>query len=370
MQGPATNDAPAAPAPAPRIRSRPAALTRLVTLSVIALLPSLLRADAPAQKPTAPAAKWVNVSDPLVAKLGEEGKKIAWPGETAGVVCDPATGDVYLVIPGQGLWKSTDQAKTFARIDDRHVGGRCETSAALQFDPAGGRLACFMLDGKCALTPDAGKTWMPMTDVGRNWDYAAVDWSAPQVKTIFAARHESGGQLYLSTDAGRTWNKLMADPEFDKTGGLGIFDDKTLVYTEKGKGIQRSSDAGATWTKVSDLEPWGRVVRIHKGTAYWLSKDGLIVSKDKGATWSKQGAPVDASIGPMIDLKNDKHLAAAGAKGIFETSDGGESWKLVAPLPEKFDVPKAGWFTNVAWDPSRGIYYVSHMGKAGYKLVE
>ena len=316
----------------------------------------------------APDTKWVNVSDPVVQKLTEDGKKLAWPGVTAGVAVDPAGGDVYMVVTGQGVWKSADQGKTFARVDGGAIGGRCETSAALQFDPAGGRLACFMLDGKAGFTPDGGKTWESFKDVGRNWDYAAVDWSGEKVANIFAARHESGGELYLSNDAGKSWKKLLADPEFEKTGGLGIFDDKTLVYAEKGKGIQRSTDGGQTWAKVSDLEPWGRVVRITKGTAYWLGKDGLLVSRDKGATWSKQGSAVDASVGPFFDPKDEKHLAAAGPKGVYETTDGGGTWKPVAPLPAGFDVPKPGWFSNVAWDPGRGLFYTSRMGKPTYRL--
>lgn len=314
------------------------------------------------------AASWTDVSAPILQKLKDENKKIDWPGGSAGVAVDPATGDVFMVVPGQGLWKSSDQGATFARVDEGLVGGRCETSYSLQFDPAGRRLACFMLDGKCGMTADGGKTWSPFTGLGRNWDYAAVDWSADPVKTIFGARHENGGDVYLSPDAGRTWSKLFIEPEFEKSGGLGIFGEKVLVYTMKGRGIQRSTDAGQNWTKVSDLEPWGRVVRVRKGVGYWLNKGGLLVSRDQGATWEKQGAPVEASIGPLFDLKDEKHMAAAGAKGIFVTKDGGETWTPVAPLPEKFSLPKAGWFANVDWDPARGLYYASQMGKATFKL--
>jgi photosystem II stability/assembly factor-like uncharacterized protein len=312
---------------------------------------------------------WTEISAGVLQSLKDADQKIAWPGGSAGVAVDPATGDVFMVVPGQGLWKSSDQGETFARSDSGAVGGRCETSYALQFDPAGTRLACFMLDGKCAFTPDGGRSWSPFTNLGRNWDYAAVDWSAEAVKTIFGARHETGGEVFLSTDAGKTWNRLFADPEFEKTGGLGIFDERTLVYTMKGRGIQRSTDGGGTWAKISDLEPWGRVVRVRKGIGYWLDKGGLLVSRDRGETWRRQGAPVDATIGPMFDPKDDLHLAAAGSKGIFESKDGGETWRAIAPLPEKFSLPKPGWFANVDWDASRGIYYASQMGKAAYKLV-
>ncbi len=327
---------------------------------------TLARAAEP--KPPVDPAPWTNISDSLVQKLKDEGKKIGYPGETAGITTDASTGDVYLVVPGLGLWKSTDSAKTFTQVDGGKIGGRCETSAALNFDPAGKRLACFMLDGKCASTLDAGQTWTPMTDVGRNWDYAAVDWSGDEVQNIFAAHHEDGGQTNLSTDGGKTWTKVFKHAEFDRTGGLGIFDAKTLVYSEKGQGIQRSTDAGQTWTKVSDTEANGRVIRVFKGTAYWLAKDGMLVSKDKGATWTKQGNPVDATVGPMIDPKNEKHFAAAGPKGIFETTDAGETWKNVGPLPPGFTIPKAGWFANIAWDPAKEIFYASQMGKPAYKL--
>ena len=66
----------------------------------------------------------------------------------------------------------------------------------------------------------------------------------------------------FSDDGGKTWNKLFQDAEFDKSGALGIFDEKTLVYTQKGKGIQRSTDAGQSWTKIADRQPIGRLVNI------------------------------------------------------------------------------------------------------------
>lgn len=314
-------------------------------------------------------ATWVDISSPIIKELTQAGHKTAWPGETAGVAVDPVSGDVYMIVTGQGVWKSTDTGKTFVRVDEGKVSGRCETSFALNVDSGGKRLACFMLDGKCAWSGDSGQTWNAFTDVGRNWDYAAVDWSANEVKTIFAALHESEGQVMFSGDGGKTWSKLFKDAEFDKSGGLGIFDEKTLVYTQQGKGIQRSTDAGQTWAKVADREPIGRLVNIRKGKAYWLAKEGLLVSADKGVTWSIQGKAVEASIGPYFDPKNDMRIVVAGTKGIFQTDDGGEVWKLVGRLPAGFEkLPKAGWFTNVAWDPIHNVFYVSHMGKPTYRL--
>ena len=327
---------------------------------------ALIGLDATAAEPAGAEAKWVAISDSVVKPLVASGQKIGYPGETAGVSVDPANGDVYMIVPGQGIWKSADQGMTFARADKGEIGGRCETGYALNMDPAGGgRLACFMLDGKCAMTLDAGTTWQPFAGVGRNWDYAAVDWSAKEPRNIFAALHESGGKYYISTDAGAHWTKLGEDKIFDNKGGVGIFDDKTLVMT-KGEGILRSIDAGATWTKVSDLTPNGRVVRVYKNVAYWLSAGGLLVSTDKGATWSIQGTSTYATLGPWF--KDENHLTAAGSKGVVETQDGGKTWSTIAPLPEKFSMPKAGWFANLGWDPVHNIFYASQMGKPAYRL--
>lgn len=338
---------------------------RLSLIALLFLAANARAADAPTAGPG-----WVNISDPIVRKLTADGKKLAWPGETAGVVCDATNGDVFLVLPGQGLWKSSDHGATFDRVDGEAVGGRCETAFALNMDPAGKRLACFMLDGKCAITPDGGKTWQPMTGLGRNWDYAAVDWSGESIANILGERHEVGGEVYLSNDAGKTWKLLFKDAAFDRAGCLGIIDAKTLLRAWPKKGIERSTDAGQSWTGVSNLQPTGKVMKVNKGVAWWLGTDGLLVSKDKGVTWEKVGTSCPGTIGPMFDPKDDKHLAVAGAKGIFETADAGDSWKLVATLPAKFDVPQPGWFSNVAWNPQNKIFYASKMGEPAYKLEE
>src|SRR5215831_12146941 len=103
--------------------------------------------------------KWVSISDEVITKFGREGKKIGWPGLTGGVGVDPTTGDVYMMVCDNGLWKSTDQGKTFERVDGGAIGGRCETGFALDIDPVGKRIACFPVYGPAALSLDAGKTW-------------------------------------------------------------------------------------------------------------------------------------------------------------------------------------------------------------------
>ncbi|HEY3321996.1 MAG TPA: hypothetical protein VGP72_16130 [Planctomycetota bacterium] len=305
------------------------------------------------------AAEWLPISDTVIKKLEDAGTKPAWPGGTAGVTVDRTTGDVYMIVSGQGCWKSSDQGASFERVDGGKVGGRCETGFALNFDPQGKRLACFMLDGPSARTLDAGKTWEPMNDKSRGFDFAAVDWTAEVPKVMWGVRHESG-EIGLLSDDGKTWKVL--DKGYK---AFGVFDAQTLI-TSKGQGLLRSTDNAATWTKVCDTNPTSRVMVLFGGAGYWNTKEGLLVSKDKGATWSVQGTAVDAVFGPYFG-KDAENIVVVGKPGFQETTDGGKTWKVVAPLPPgDFG---GNWFPNFAWDPVHNVFYASRMGKQTFKFV-
>jgi hypothetical protein len=317
-----------------------------ITLSLLAAAICRDEQLAAAEKPA-----WIAISQEVTSQV-----KPGYPGKTAGVTVDPSNGDLFMVVPDQGLWKSVNHGKTFERIDGKKIGGRCETGFALDFDPDGKRLMCFMIYGGSALTPDGGKTWTASQT--SHLDFGAVDWERGG-KHFVALRHESGGQLCYSADEGQTWTNL--DKGFVS---LGIFDEKTLIVS-KGKGLLRSADGGATWKAVSEIEPAGRVMRVRKGIGYWATDRGLLVSKDQGMTWEISGAPVNAVFGPYWG-KAAGHFVVIGKQGFHETVDGGKTWALAAPLPPEFGVGMVG--PNYAWDPHANIFYASSMGKETYKF--
>jgi hypothetical protein len=326
------------------------AILAVVTLALTAL-------SARTAEPAAPAAakgQWVPISEQVTSKL-----KCGYPGLTSGVAVDRTTGDVYMIICDQGLWKSTDKGATFARVDGNVIGGRCETGHALNVDPNGGRLMCFIIYGGCGSSADAGKTWHKWKD--SHLDFGAVDWEATG-KCFVAVRHESGGKTILSTDSGTSSKEIATGVQ-----AVGIFDAQTIMISKK-SGLERSTDGGATWAHVSDETPAGRAMVVFKGAGYWTTAKGLLVSKDKGATWAIQGTAVNASYGPYFG-KDERQIVVAGKGGIQESTDAGATWQVAAPLPSGFaDNPRnPGWFLNFAFDPVNNAFYASTMGKPTYK---
>ena len=84
----------------------------------------------------------------------------------------------------------------------------------------------------------------------------------------------------------------------------------------------------------------------------WGAATGLLVSKDKGASWQPQGAVVNIWQGPFFG-SNEKEMVVVGKDGVFMTQNSGETWTRSTGLK-----PKEGnyefspnWFGCYAWDP-------------------
>lgn len=202
--------------------------------------------------PLSGAETWTACTDALLRQATKDGLRPEWPGGCSGVVVNRTNGAVTAKVVGLGLWQSTDQGRTWTRLDPNLVGGRDETGWATTVDQDHpGRMASFSLDGPAGWTPD-GREWTRFAPLGRNWDYGSVDWSAPIPRTIIAARHETTppGEVHLSQDGGASW-KLLSIRVAESRGQpsmVGALAATTLVYGN-GDGIRRSVDSGQTWVR-------------------------------------------------------------------------------------------------------------------------
>lgn len=313
---------------------------------------------------------WVDISSAQIAKLGPQGKQSFETG-CAGCAVNRLTGDVFVNINFHGIWKSSDKGTTWTKVDGGAISGRGETGWAVQVDQNDPkRMAVFSLDGTAGYTID-GKAWKKFASLGRNWDFGSVDWADAEAKVILAGKHESGGEVYKSTDGGSSWKKLpiKMDPNWQKQDGcmIGVMDAETYIFSF-GDGIHRSTDGGQTWADVSPLQPRSKVPVLFNGAHYLCTSNGLIVSKDKGATWSVQGESVDIWQGPLFGA-DEKTIVAAGPKGVFKTIDAGAKWTKISELhpPEKSYPFHTKWFGTYTWDPVNDVLYATAMSHPAFK---
>ena len=106
------------------------------------------------------------------------------------------------------------------------------------------------------------------------------------------------------------------------------------------------------------------VMTVREGVAYWATDKGLLTSTDQGKSWSVTGGSVSCVHGPYWGKKAD-HVVVVGKAGFHESTDGGKTWKIVAPLPDGFKVGGVG--PNYAWDPVHDVFYASSMGKDTFR---
>lgn len=123
-------------------------------------------------------------------------------------------------------------------------------------------------------------------------------------------------------------------------------------------GLIETTDAGRTWTPVSLLgEADFHVLRSsgERVYGYDVTNDRLLASGDAGRSWSEVERP-----GPLLDLvvhpRDDDHVLAAAAgqlgDGIYESQDGGRSWRRVGDA-----------LGLLAWTASDRLFLVDGQGE-------
>jgi hypothetical protein len=167
---------------------------------------------------------------------------------------------------------------------------------------------------------------------------------------VFAAVAFDGG--YRTVDAGKTWQKVLH-------GDVRTFaidpHDRDIVYAGAGPiRLYRSTDAGATWEPVDSMldfpesvtAKWGppavfrgkfeahvRDIFIHPDDRnlifVLLEHGGVLLSRDRGATWSDRSAGIDYVDMHVIENVpgSTERYCVSSAQGFYRTDDCGMHWR-------------------------------------------
>lgn len=315
-----------------------------------------------AQTPLARTADWQAVTTELLKK-----EKPGYGG-LSGVAVDHSTGHVYIQVSDRGVFRSTDQGKTWERHGHNDAKGRTETPACLQLDPTGKSKRIIMptvYGGPIAVGSIDKPEWRTLDKASVHVDWCAADWSDPDLKFILALKHEAGGLLLRSRDGGKTFDDVGKGH-----GPAWVFDADTAVVTlAKSKdrpkgGLVRTTDGGRTFKPVGEYAPVS-LPRLHDGVLYWLADGALIKTADKGESWQKVCDFKEARVGPVFG-KSAKHMFVLTGTSVMKTTDGGMSWERVEAIPK--ELKGVSPLTWLEYDPINDVVYVMKMTSELFKL--
>lgn len=358
---------------------------------IFSLVSSLLLAAPPPSPPPSPSPA------PRVDELALKGLAArpigpaVMGGRISELALDPKDPFTFYVALGTGgILKTTDDGVTFSGVFENEKVAAVGAVAVAPSDPkvvwagtgeANDRNSSSWGDGVYRST-DGGASW---TNVGlktsRTVARIVVHPQDPATAWVAATGDlwTWGGErgIYRTTDAGKTWTRVLAAPAPDegRAGGGDLAIDPsnpdvlyaalyarqrrpwTFVYgpdATEGRdagGLFKSTDGGRTWRKLGGGLP-GRTGRI--GLAVHVKDPRVvyaIVQSDEGGT---------SAIGDVRSRKG----------GVFRSDDAGETWKRVNALN-----PRPFYFSQVRVDPENAdrVYvlgfalHVSEDGGASFR---
>ena len=264
------------------------------------------------------------------------------------------------IMPGDGVYKSSDAGKTWAHVGFRDV----HAISKIRIHPTNPDIVFVAAFGKYS-APSTERGVFKSTDGGRTWKRVlfrdersgavdiAIDRTNPNV--MYAALWEAfrkeytmssggpGSGLYKSTDGGETWTEITRRPGLPTglIGRIGVALTAAnpnrvyaLVENEKG-GLFKSDDAGATWTLMNDNRSirqrafyYTHLFADHQNAdVVYAQNTSLFRSADQGKTLTSIGNGTHGDFHDLwIDPADPAHLVVANDGGGAVTTNTGRNW--------------------------------------------
>ena len=276
------------------------------------------------------------------------------------------TGEVNIrndVLPGAGIYMSTDAGKTWQAMGLKNVGqiGRIVIDP---HDPNHVVVAALghawgpNPDRGVFVTTDGGKSWRKSLYVDDHTGAVDVAMQAGNGQVLFAATWQAGrtawtlddggpgSGVWRSTDGGETWTRLHTGLPTGTIGRIGLAIAPSdperlyaLIETPIGKGtLFVTDDLGDHWTEVSDNHAYNvrgfyfttlEVAPNDPDRVYFMGFQ-LAESDDGGKTAHVIDEPVHVDHHALwIDPTNPQRMIQGNDGGAYLTLDGAQSWRFL-----------------------------------------
>lgn len=213
-------------------------------------------------------------------------------------------------------------------------------------------------------TTDGGQTWNKVLYVDENTGaadlsldpqnpdvlYAAM-WGFRRYPDFFDSGYGGKSGLFKSTDGGATWQPLQNGLPQETLGRMAVAvapSNANIVYltveckSKELKGLYLSTDAGATWEKVNNdfgttVRPFyfsHMVVDPHNDSIMYKMGLNLIITENRGKGFRSMPGSVHSDIhAAWVNPNNTKHVLIGTDGGVYESFDRGRSFKMFMNLP-------------------------------------
>jgi photosystem II stability/assembly factor-like uncharacterized protein len=267
------------------------------------------------------------------------------PGaEVKALVVDPSAPDAFWLGTAQGgLYRSTDGGKSWAPPSPgAFFPGYVVT--ALAPDPVRPKvlwvgLTGLVRGGRLLVTEDGGASFSAVLRWEDRAGARAVAVAAIDERRLVVVGGDSG--LEISEDGGTTWRR--STPPLDPGSGISHVSfhpgREGLLFAGTFRHPFRSADLGRTWTRIAtgmveDTTVFGLEFAPGNTDEFWAATCGWVYrTTDGGANWVRlrEGLSDRRTHVVRIDPRDPERILAGTTGGLFESRDGGTSFRRITP---------------------------------------
>lgn len=266
--------------------------------------------------------------------------------EVTSILIDPSSSKrIFVGTTQAGIHRSEDGGVTWELANEGLEDRSVHSFAAHPSSP--GILLVGTSEGAYRST-DGGASWSHVLKGGCEPQVQHLRFAASSPKRVWAHSGRDFCQIARSDDGGLTWKEMKTPrPDSSLLGHFAFYSDATApdkVMFSTDRHLYLSVDAGATWNAVTGIPPTSRIQSVVAGKSaddlFAATNRGIYRSADGGTTWSAVGTGVESlNVRRLLfDAASGTLWAGAWREGVLRSTDEGKTWSRIGGDPPHPDV--------------------------------